>query len=114
MKVAFFRARQPKRQIFAESIRFTPVFFSIEKTSKIDETTHFLTTRNLIPCWTGFRPHFDPMLEPFWEAFGVSWGRLAPILAARGAPRPIPRGLLGSLGMLESLQATLMIDFGPA
>ena len=73
----------------------------------------FLSTRNLIPCWTGFRPHFDPMLAPFWEDLGVSWSLLAPILAARGAPRPLPRALLGSLGVLKSLQATLMIDFGP-
>ena len=53
------------------------------------------------------------MLAPFWQAVGVSWGPLAPILAARGAPRPLPRALLGSLEVLESLQATLIIDFGP-
>ena len=59
----------------------------------------------------GFRPHFEPMLAPCWEAFGVSWGPLAPILAPRDAPRPLPRSLLGSLGALQSLQASFMIDF---
>ena len=43
----------------------------------------------------------------------MPWGPLAPILAARGPPRPLPRGLLGSLGVLKSLQATFLIDFGP-
>ena len=73
----------------------------------------FLSTRNLIPCWTGFRPHFDPMLAPFWEDLGVSWSLLAPIWAALGAPRLLPRALLGSLGVLKSLQAALMINFEP-
>ena len=56
---------------------------------------------------------FSEDLAPFSEDLGVSWSLLAPILAARGAPRPLPRALLGSLGVLKSLQATLMIDFGP-
>ena len=33
----------------------------------------------------------------------MPWGPLAPILAARGPPRPLPRGLLGSLGVSEDL-----------
>ena len=38
---------------------------------------------------------------------------MAPILAARGPPRPLPRGLLGSLGVPKDLQTTILIDSGP-
>ena len=37
-------------------------------------------------------------------AFGVPGDPLAPILAARGFPKPLPSGLLGSLGMPEAPQ----------
>ena len=56
-----------------------------------------------------FGPHVGTIMGRFWRALGLLGG----ILAAQGAPRPLPRALLGSLGVLKSLQATLMIDFGP-
>ena len=40
-------------------------------------------------------------------------GPLAPILAARTAPGPLPSGLLGSLRVLQSLQVKLFTDFIP-
>ena len=53
------------------------------------------------------------MLAPFWEAFRVPWGPLAPILAARGPPGPLPRGLLGSLGVPKSLHDTMLAYSDP-
>ena len=72
-----------------------------------------MSTRNLIPCWTGFRPHFDPMLAIFSEDFGVSWSLLAPILAAGGSPMPLPLGLLGSLGVPKSIHDTMLTYSDP-
>ena len=51
------------------------------------------------------------MLVPFWEAFGKPWGSLAAILAVPGLPRPLPRSLLGSLGVPKDLQSTILIEF---
>ena len=106
--------RWPLRRNFATQFAIdSPVVVANDFDGKSMENQYFLSTQNLIPCWSGFQPHFDPMLALFWEAFGVPWAFLAPILAARGAPRPLPRGLLGSLGVLKSLQASFMIDFTP-
>ena len=53
------------------------------------------------------------MLIPFREAFGEPWGSLAAILAVPSLPRPLPRSLLGSLGVPKDLQSTILIEFGP-
>ena len=65
-------------------------------------------------------PILDRFLTPFQlnlgnilGAFGVPGGSLAPILAARSAPGPLPSGLLGSLRVLQSLQVKLFTDFTP-
>ena len=58
-------------------------------------------------------PLLDLILAPFWEAFGKPWDPLAPILTALGPPRALPGGLLGSLGVSEDLQTTILIDFRP-
>ena len=35
---------------------------------KINEKSIFVSTQNLIPCWTGFRPHVGTILAGFWGA----------------------------------------------
>ena len=77
--------------------------------SKIDIFEHSESDPILDRFWTPFWPYFGTI----FGAFGVSWGPLAPILAARGPPRPLPRGLLGSLGVPKDLQTTILIDSGP-
>ena len=110
VKVAFFRTRQSKHQIFAKSIKVRSVFLIenwSKNRSKIDIFEHSESDPFLDLFWTPFWGHFGTILG----AFGVPWGPLAPSLAVRDPPGPLPRGLLGSLGVLKSLQATFLIDF---
>ena len=87
------------------------IFFDINFIKKPIKHRHFWVLR----IWSHFGPVLDLILTPFWHNFWGFWGvlgPLAPILAARGPPRPLPRGLLGSLGVPKSLQTTILVDFG--
>ena len=100
VKVPFFRTRKSKHQIFAESIKVWHAF-SIENwpknQSKIDIFEHSESHPILNRFVTQFWPHFWFI----FGGFGVSWGSLAPILAALDSPKPLPRGPLDSLGVPE-------------
>ena len=105
VKVAFFRTRQSKHQIFAESIKFRPVILieiSSKNRLKIDIFGYSESDPILDRFWNPFWPHFGTILG----AFGVPGGPLASILAARGSPRPLPEGRLGCLEVPETPQDT--------
>ena len=100
MKVAFFRVRQSKHQIFAESIKFEPAF-SIEMLPKNRLGIDFLeqTESDLILNW--FWTPFSSYIGIISEAFGSPGAPWLPCWVPRAFPGRFPEVCLALLGRLR-------------
>ena len=92
VKVAFFRTRQSKHQIFLQNLSNLYLFFNRKLTEKSIKNQHFRALR----IWSHFGPVLDPILTPFWHHFWSFWGVLGPLGSHFGCPGPSQAASRGS------------------
>ena len=112
VKIAFFQNSSIQASNLCKIFRIN-IIFLIGILSKNQSEIDIFGYSGSDPISERFGTQFWSHFGTIFGAFGVSWGPLAPILAARGPPRPLPRDLLGSLGMSEDLQTVILIDLEP-
>ena len=81
VKVAFFRTRQSKHQIFLQNLSNLDMFPDRKLIQK-SKNRHFWALR----IWSHFGPVLDPILPQFWHHFWSFWGARGPLGSHFGCP----------------------------